>query len=63
MSTDKAPQVTPADVAGRLIVDAIENGTPRLLIGKDAKSLDKLSRVAPTRAITTVANKMKALLG
>jgi NAD(P)-dependent dehydrogenase (short-subunit alcohol dehydrogenase family) len=56
-------KVTAADVAGRLIVDAIENGTPRLLIGKDAKSLDKLSRVAPTRAITTVANKMKALLG
>jgi len=56
-------EVTAANVAGRLIVDAIERGTPRLLIGKDAKSLDKLARVAPTRAITTVANKMKALLG
>ncbi len=63
MSTDKAPQVTPVEEAGRLIVEAIEKGSPRLLIGKDAKSLDKLSRLSPTKAITTVANKMKALLG
>lgn len=59
----KAPKVTSAEDAARQIVDAVAHGEPRLLIGGDAKMLDRLSRVAPMRAITTVANKMKALLG
>lgn len=59
----KLPKVTSAEEAARQIVDAVAKGEPRLLIGGDAKMLDRLSRVAPMRAITTVANKMKALLG
>lgn len=57
------PKVTSAEEAGRLIVEAVEKGTVRLLIGGDAKMLDRLSRVAPVRAITTVADQMKKLLG
>ncbi len=57
------PKVTAPDAAGRQIVDAIASGTFRVLIGSDARMLDRLSRVAPTRAITTVADQMKKLLG
>jgi NAD(P)-dependent dehydrogenase (short-subunit alcohol dehydrogenase family) len=59
----KQPKVTLASDAGKWIVDAMERGTFRVLIGNDAKMLDRLTRVAPTRAIITVADRMKALLG
>ncbi len=63
MASGKPPKTTaPAD-AGRQIVDAVASGKPRLLIGSDAKMLDRLSRLNPTKAITTVANQMKKLLG
>jgi short-subunit dehydrogenase len=59
----KTPKVTAPDAAGRKIVDAVADGTFRVLIGSDATMLDRLSRVAPTRAITTVADQMRKLLG
>lgn len=59
----KAPKVTAVDVAARQIVDAVANGTFRVLIGNDARMLDRMSRVAPRKAITTVADQMKKLLG
>ena len=63
MESGNAPKVTaPADAA-RQIVDAVAEGRFRLLIGSDAKMLDRLSRFSPTRAITTVADQMKKLLG
>lgn len=58
----KQVKTTSADAAGRMIVDAIERGTPRLLIGSDVKSIDRISRVSPMRAITLIADKMKSLL-
>jgi NAD(P)-dependent dehydrogenase (short-subunit alcohol dehydrogenase family) len=59
----KPPKMTAPVEAARLIVEAVAEGRPRLLIGGDAKMLDRLSRVAPTRAITTVADQMKKMLG
>ncbi len=56
------PTTTPQEAA-RLTVEAIEKGTPRLRIGKDAVSLDRLARLSPTRAIAIIANKMKSILG
>jgi short-subunit dehydrogenase len=56
-------KVTAVDDAARQIVDALAKGTPRVLIGSDAKMLDRVSRVSPTRAITMVADQMKKLLG
>jgi short-subunit dehydrogenase len=53
---------SPAEAA-RQIVDAIEKGTPRVRIGKDARMLDRMARLMPTRAIGIVADRMKALLG
>jgi short-subunit dehydrogenase len=52
----------PAD-AGRQIVDAVAAGTFRVLIGADARGIDRLGRLAPKLAIDTVANRARALLG
>ena len=59
----KTPKVTSVEDAGRIIVEAVADGRFRVLIGNDAKMLDRLSRIAPRRAITTVADQMKKLLG
>jgi NAD(P)-dependent dehydrogenase (short-subunit alcohol dehydrogenase family) len=63
MEGGKQPKTTAPDDAARQIVEAVEKGQFRLLIGGDAKMLDRLSRVSPTRAITTVADQMKKMLG
>lgn len=52
----------PADAA-RQMVDAVEAGRFRVVIGRDARMLDLMARVAPTRAITVVADRMKKMLG
>ena len=59
----KAPKVTPVDEAGRQIVEAIEKGTFRVLIGSDVRTIDAISRVSPRRAILLIADQMKKLLG
>ena len=60
---DKMPRVlTPAEAA-KPIVDAVEKGTFRVVIGRDAHMLDRLSRLAPQRAISIVAERMKSYLG
>ncbi len=53
---------TSAQEAGRQIIRAVEKGPYRVLIGKDARSLDVMSRVAPQRATDMIAKKMKSLL-
>lgn len=58
-----APQMTSPDSAAEQIVDAILRGTPRLVIGKDARMLDRLSRLIPHRAIGIIAKKMKEHTG
>ncbi len=61
-ATGDAPKMTPAPEAARQIVDAIERGTYRVRIGSDARMLDRLGRLMPTRSISIIANKMKDLL-
>lgn len=63
MASGTPPKTTAVHDAGRQIVVALAAGKPRLLIGSDAKTLDRLSRVNPTKAITTVAKQMQKLLG
>lgn len=63
MPVGAQPKFTSAPDAGRQIVDAIAKGDARVLIGSDARMLDRLSRVAPMKAITTVASRMKKTLG
>lgn len=52
---------TPADAA-RQIVEGIEKGSKRVLIGKDAKALDLLTRLMPTRANALIAKKLASLV-
>jgi short-subunit dehydrogenase len=56
-------RMTSAPDAAHQIVEAIEQGTFRVLIGSDARNMDRISRIAPQRAITTVARQMKKILG
>jgi short-subunit dehydrogenase len=59
---DAPTSLTAPAEAARQIVDAVERGRLRVVIGKDARLLDRLSRLMPTRTIDLVAKKMAALL-
>ncbi|MFJ9707183.1 hypothetical protein [Streptomyces sp. NPDC101234] len=37
----------PAERAAQIIVDGVERGSPRILVGRDAKSVDLLVRLLP----------------
>lgn len=50
------------DAAAKLMVDAIVNNKPRLVIGSDAKMLDFLSRLNPVYAAKVIYKQMASLL-
>lgn len=59
----KAPKTTsPAD-AGRQIIEGLEKGSFRVVIGGDAKFMDRFARFSPKRATLLIADQMKSLLG
>lgn len=53
---------TPAPKAAAVILDGMEKGKARILVGSDAKAMDKLSRLAPLRAAKLIAKQMRSLL-
>jgi short-subunit dehydrogenase len=53
---------TPQDAA-RQIAEGVEKGSYRVVIGRDARMLDGLSRVSPRRATDMIAKRMASLLG
>ncbi|NQX12685.1 SDR family oxidoreductase [Microbacteriaceae bacterium VKM Ac-2855] len=57
----KVRSTTPEE-AGRAIVDGIEKGRFRILVGNDARLLDRLVRIAPRWATGMVAKQMKSVL-
>jgi NAD(P)-dependent dehydrogenase (short-subunit alcohol dehydrogenase family) len=57
----KVRSTTPEN-AGRIIVDGIQKGSFRVLVGADAKLLDRLTRVNARRATSLVARQMKSVL-
>ena len=59
----KAPPMTPAPEAARMIVDGMEQGAYRVLVGKDAKFMDFLYRLSPKRAAGFIYRQMKSILG
>ncbi|MFM9135648.1 MAG: SDR family NAD(P)-dependent oxidoreductase [bacterium] len=63
MGAGTTPKLTSAEDAARQIVEAVQKGTFRVVIGGDARMLDRLSRLSPQRAIAVVADRMKSLLG
>ena len=54
---------TPAPVAAKMMVDAIEKGKARITVGKDATMMDRLSRINPVFAANLIYKQMKSLLG
>ena len=44
------------------MINAIENNKPRITIGKDAKTMDILTRINPIYAAKLIYKQMKSLL-
>ena len=61
-SSASSIKMTPASVAASLMITAIEKGQPRLVIGKDAKMLDIMSRLNPVFAAKLIYKQMASLL-
>jgi short-subunit dehydrogenase len=57
-----ASRTMPADKAARIILDGMERNAYRVLVGGDAKLMDRLYRLSPRRASGFIANRMKDLL-
>ena len=54
--------MTTAPDAARQIVEGVEKGSYRVVVGKDARGLDRLFRLSPQRATDMIATKMATLL-
>lgn len=52
-----------APTAAKIMVDAIEAGKARVTVGKDATTMDRLSRLNPVMAANMIYKQMKSLLG
>lgn len=63
LAAGKTPKMTSPAEAGQQIIEALEKGSYRVLIGGDAKFLDRFSRLSPRRATLFIANQLKVLLG
>lgn len=61
-SSESSFPTTAADVAAKLMVDAIAKNSPRVVIGKDAKTMDFLSRLNPLYAAKLIYKQMASLL-
>jgi NAD(P)-dependent dehydrogenase (short-subunit alcohol dehydrogenase family) len=59
----KSFPMTQASVAAKIMVDAIEKGKARITVGKDARMMDRLSRLNPVFAANLIYKQMKSLLG
>lgn len=58
----KTPQMTKADKAARIIVDAMENDSYRVLVGRDATMMDWFYRFNPRRAAKLVYRQMRSIM-
>lgn len=55
-------RVTTAEDAGRIILDGIESDDLHIFVGRDARTMNILTRVAPKRATHLIQKQMKDLL-
>ena len=51
-----------ADAAASAIIRGIERGKPRILVGRDAKLMDKLYRIMPVKAIDMMAKRINKMI-
>ena len=58
----KQPSVLAADKAARIILDGMGKNRFRVLVGSDARMMDRLYRLSPRRATGFIAGQMKELL-
>jgi hypothetical protein len=61
MSERHMKTLSPA-LAAAQILKGIEGNNPRIIVGSDAKFMDRLCRIAPVFATKFIAKQMKALL-
>ena len=54
---------TSAEDAARIVVDGMEAGRLHIYVGRDAKLMNLLSRIAPRRAVHLIEKQMRSLLG
>lgn len=57
-----ASRAMAADKAATIILDGMEQDAYRVMVGGDAKLMDRLYRLSPRRAAAFIARQMKALL-
>lgn len=57
-----ARRITPADRAASIILDGMEKDAFRVMVGGDAKFMDRIYRLDPRRAAAFIAKQMKDLL-
>ena len=62
MAAQAARRTLAADKAARIILDGMEKNAYRVLVGSDAKLMDRLYRLTPRRAAGFIARQMKDLL-
>lgn len=55
-------KVLPPSEAAEIIVQGLEKGAYRVLVGRDAQMMDLFTRLVPERAMTMIADKMASLL-
>ena len=61
-SSEAAANMTTAEDAAAQIIAAMEKGAYRATVGKDARMLDRLSRLMPRRTTELIAKKMASLI-
>lgn len=62
-SGDKsAARITQPSAAAKMILDGMERDAPRVMVGPDARMMDRLTRLAPDWAATLIYKQMRKLL-
>jgi short-subunit dehydrogenase len=61
-TSHKAAKITQPGDAAKIIVDGMERDAPRVMVGSDARMMDRLTRLAPNWAATLIYKQMRRLL-
>lgn len=59
---DRRMKTLAADEAARIILDGMEKNAYHIMVGSDAKMMNRLQRLAPERAMKMISSRMGSLL-